>query len=359
MSKRKHQEEHEEHVNHEAWVIPYADLLTLLMVMFLALFAIGNINLAKFRELAEAFRVELGGGSQTVVDAGITNSGDRQGILSGKAPWPVSQIIGDLTGHDERAAGAAALAREQAAAAAQNKEKAQLEQVRETIEKQAAALGLSGSVQFQQDERGLTITIVTDKVLFNAGSAALQSEGLAVLQSLASVLQGLPNQIMIEGHTDNRPINTAQYPSNWELSTARATSVLRYLVDSQGLPAYRVSAAGYADQRPIATNETDEGRAKNRRVEILILANSSPLADPTTGGDSATTTDGTGSADSTASTDVATPTTLFGAGPDTTTLVSMPPTRGSSGVDGAPITGTGPAADTTVASGAQGGASHG
>lgn len=96
--------------------------------------------------------------------------------------------------------------------------------------------------------------------------------GAAILASVAGVIKGIPNRIAIEGHTDDVPISTAQFRSNWELSTARATDVLRYLVDTLGLPVNRVSAAGYGDQRPLAGNDTAAGRARNRRVELAVLS---------------------------------------------------------------------------------------
>jgi len=125
-------------------------------------------------------------------------------------------------------------------------------------------------VTFRREDRGLVVTVVTDQVLFAAGSAELADEGNAILAVIAAPLQGVPNHITVEGHTDSRPISTPRYPSNWELSTDRATTVLRYLVSALNVPGSRISAAGYADTRNIADNATPEGRAQNRRVEIVI-----------------------------------------------------------------------------------------
>jgi chemotaxis protein MotB len=116
------------------------------------------------------------------------------------------------------------------------------------------------------------VTVVSDKVLFSPGSADLQPIGRQVLGVVADVVREVPNDLMVEGHTDNTPINTAQFPSNWELSTERATHVLRELVERNGIPAERVSAAGYGEHHPVASNTSADGRARNRRVELVILS---------------------------------------------------------------------------------------
>jgi chemotaxis protein MotB len=114
------------------------------------------------------------------------------------------------------------------------------------------------------------VTIVTDRVLFEPGSDILTGEGLAVIDVISNALAPLPNQLSIDGHTDSVPIATSRFPSNWELSTARATSVLRALVERHSIDPLRLSAAGYADQRPLADNATAAGRSTNRRVEIVV-----------------------------------------------------------------------------------------
>jgi chemotaxis protein MotB len=133
--------------------------------------------------------------------------------------------------------------------------------------------GLGDSVRFRQEARGLVVSVVADSVLFDLGSAELRPDGRRVLDAVSGVLASLPNQVAIEGHTDDRPIRGpgGRYATNWELSTARATSVLHYLVAAHSLTAGRLSAAGYADQRPLVPNDTDEHRARNRRVEVVVL----------------------------------------------------------------------------------------
>ena len=144
-------------------------------------------------------------------------------------------------------------------------------------------VGLEGAVQFQtKEQRGLVVNIVTDRVLFDLGEATLRPQGVRVLDAIAPALKGLPNEMVIEGHTDNLPISDARYASNWELSTQRATTVLRHLLED-GLSARKVAAAGYADQRPLKADTTAANRARNRRVAIVVLAEPvTPTASPAT-----------------------------------------------------------------------------
>jgi chemotaxis protein MotB len=135
-------------------------------------------------------------------------------------------------------------------------------------------------VQYRLTPRGLVLNIVTDQVLFDLGRADLKPEGRLVLDGVANALKGIPNQIAIEGHTDDRPLNGGlPYPTNWELSTGRATSVLRYFVEAHGIAAGRVSAAGYADQQPLVPNDNGFNQARNRRVEIVVLTSAEEAAD--------------------------------------------------------------------------------
>ena len=279
MSKKKHHhEEHEEHVNHEAWVIPYADMLTLLMALFLVMWATGQTDLNKMKQVSAGFADSLnivGNGS------GVGGEGILDGVPDTKKSDAVVNIKPDV--------GAAAIAaieaqHEQQAAAAD-----QLDQVQKSITDTAAGNGTTGELAFKDEPRGLVVSIVSEGVLFDAGSAELRPEGRAVLDGLAGNLGSIPNKLAIEGHTDNQPISTARFPSNWDLSGARASSVLRYLTDVHHLPASRLSASGYGDTVPVASNDDDAGRAKNRRVDIEIL--SEPIDIPATPTADTTTTD--------------------------------------------------------------------
>jgi chemotaxis protein MotB len=130
---------------------------------------------------------------------------------------------------------------------------------------------LSGDIQAKNDERGIVITLLTDKFLFDKGMADLRPQSLWILDFVGKEINVVPNAVRVEGHTDNLPIHTAQFRSNWELSTTRATNVLEYLLGHDGIAARRLSAAGYADTRPVMPNDNEPDRARNRRVDIVIL----------------------------------------------------------------------------------------
>ena len=262
-ARRKKHHEEEEHENHERWLITYADMITLLMVLFIVLYSISQVDLAKFEKLK----------------AGFNGAGAGEGILEGSenplegGNGPLDAIAPEL----EKEA-AEALHAQQEQQAAFDKEHAALEKTRDQIVEDLSAVGLGNSVHFRFEARGLVVTVVTDRVLFDIGADVLRPEGREFLDHLAGSLGRLPNPLSVEGHTDNTPISGGgRFPTNWELSTARATSVLRYLVETHHLPAPKLSAAGYADQRPVADNGTIEGRTANRRVEIVVLAT---VADP-------------------------------------------------------------------------------
>lgn len=253
--RRAHDEEHEEHENHERWLITYADMITLLMVLFIVLFSISQVDLAKFQRF-RAGLAEFGNGESLVA------LGD-DGLLSDPELAQLEQA--------ERA-----LAEQEAAAEAARAQAEALTAAEASIVEDLRAVGLAGLVRFRLEERGLVVTIVTDQVLFDPGSDQLTRDGRSIVSVIADVLASLPNHLSVEGHTDSVPIATDRFPSNWELSTARATSVLRELADGHGIGVERLSAAGYADQRPAGDNGTSAGRAANRRVEIVVHPGTTP-----------------------------------------------------------------------------------
>jgi len=291
-------DEHEEHVNHEAWVIPYADLLTLLMAMFIALFAMSTVDKDKFEAVAESFRRELGGSSPLAMEGSASNSplAGLGSVLDGAGPAPVRSDLsaGPVTTIAEpatigppevhvgpvelAAAGSVPPATFAVIPVVDQPMGDPLTEVEQVIQSRIAGTGLAGALEFRRETRGLVVTIVTDQVLFAEAQATIQPDGLAVLDVVADALKDVPNAVTIEGHTDSRPISSARFPSNWELSTARATSVLRYLLET-GFPQERLSAAGYADTHPIDPATTPEAMARNRRVEVVVLATA--VAPPT------------------------------------------------------------------------------
>jgi chemotaxis protein MotB len=264
-------EEHEEHVNHEAWVIPYADLLTLLMAMFIALFAISTVDSSKFQALAIGFNEALGGGK-------INSS-----VFAGSKPQDPSPIPGNGDGNGPGQGGslvasnniltatqlAQLLNATQTLQNAKAQEAETLKSVQQKIEARARAHGFGADIKTELQSRGLVVTVVTDKVLFASGSAALRPQGQSLLALVGDAVEAVPNPVLIDGYTDNVPIATAQFPSNLFLSSARADQVAEYFM-SIGLPEARLFPEGLGARDPVASNETAAGRALNRRVEIIV-----------------------------------------------------------------------------------------
>jgi len=249
-NRRHHRYEDEEHANHERWLLTYADMITLLMVLFIVLFAISQIDQKKFASLAQGMSHAFGSSSK-VLDA-------QSGVMPG------AQTPADQTNHDAAFPG-------QLAPALPDGDRQRLEVARRQMVAALRAKGLERSVQFAFDERGLVVRIVTDHVLFATGSATLATAGREVLDAITPTLARLPNDLIVEGHTDNVPVS-GRFPSNWELSAVRATTVLRYLLQTSTIDEHRISAAGYADERRLVPNDTAAHRARNRRVQVVVLA---------------------------------------------------------------------------------------
>jgi chemotaxis protein MotB len=283
VRRRDHEEEHD---NEERWLLTYADMITLLMVLFIVLFSIGQINIKKFEQLRSGLASSFGTTQNVALDGGT-------GVLDGGA-----------TPIDEKTAAETLAAQKADQAAAQRQLQKTADEVKQTLTGQ----GLGDKVTFRFEDRGLVLQIVTDQVLFDTGKADLRPEGRAVLDGLAEALKQVPNKLAVEGHTDDQPISGFPFSSNWELSTYRATSVLRYLVEQKGLDGKRISAAGYGQEQPLVPNDSPEDRAKNRRVEIVVLA-PAPVTRPATAS--------TNGATSTTSSSSTTRTTDGGAGGST------------------------------------------
>lgn len=249
------------HENHERWLLTYADMITLLMALFIVLFAISSVNVSKLKTLQQSLREAFSGrvlvGGDTIMRTGDSTTvrvlRDQPRIVPTAPP-----TIGRPTEPDARLALAA------------RREQNELEALKRRIDAYAAAHGFRDSVETVVARRGLVVRLLTDRVLFDSGLATLKAEGLPLLAQIGTLLAlERRHPITVEGHTDDVPINTSQYASNWELSTARATAVVRHLI-GRGVPARRFGAAGYADLHPLATNGTEGGRARNRRVEIVL-----------------------------------------------------------------------------------------
>jgi chemotaxis protein MotB len=257
-----------EHENEERWLLTYADMITLLMALFMVLFSISSVNISKYQTLQESLKAAFSG---SILSGGraILQSGSE----STKAHTPATSevpAIEPLTPNVPKPVDSGADGATAAAAQAASQEQSDFQALKFRLDQYAKAHGFSKSVTAQIERRGLVVTVLTDKLLFGSGSATLQPAGTPLLSEVADLLNvDRTHPIVVEGYTDDQPINTSQFPSNWELSTDRATNVLRFLI-SRGVNDARLSAAGFADLHPIASNATAGGRALNRRVEIVF-----------------------------------------------------------------------------------------
>jgi len=218
--------------NTDRWLVSYADFITLLFAFFTTLYAISVVDVEKAERLVssirQSFHEERG---DSVID------GKDETTLPGEGSSPSERTRLELLG----------------------------DRVRELRRKP----GFEDGLRVRQTEEGLVISLA-DSAFFGAGGAAIPKEAEPVLEELARLLAELPNHVRIEGHTDDRPIRSAQFPSNWHLSAARAVELVRYL-ESHGVASYRLSASGFAAERPLVSNESEEGRTLNRRVDAVVL----------------------------------------------------------------------------------------
>jgi chemotaxis protein MotB len=262
MSRRhKKHPPHEEHENHEAWVIPYADMLTLLMGLFLVLWSIGRTDVEKMKAVGAGFASEI-----SIFDGG-GSAGSEFNPVAEDPPLTGADGTGTGSGPDAQAALASAEQAEAARAADQQ----QLAAVKADLEGRVQAAGLSDQVHFRIEPRGLVV-VVADGLLFDSGSAQLAGSARSTLETVAGPLRDSGRPLVVEGHTDDQPVEGGRFETNWELSTARATAVLRDLIDRFGFQPSLLAASGFADTVPLAENSTADGRARNRRVEIVVPA---------------------------------------------------------------------------------------
>lgn len=249
MARRRKRRE-EEHENHERWLVSYADFITLLFAFFVVMYAISSVNEGKYKVLSDslvnAFKNTTG-----------VSGGQPMAIMQGAPILPPKPITRPQRQPD--AVQGADIRGEQ---------RERMRDVAGDILQALQPLVAQGKVRVLETSRGFTIEI-NDSILFALGQASLQPESVYALTAVAEVLADSDYPITIEGHTDNVPIATLQFPSNWELSAMRATTVLR-LFNQAGVGAERLTAIGYGETRPVETNTTAEGRARNRRVSILI-----------------------------------------------------------------------------------------
>ena len=221
------------------WLLTYADMITLLMAFFIMMYSMSVINLSKFHNVAVAIRSGFGG----VVH------GQGKSVLFANGRISIKRS----TGKKDMAS-------------------AEMQIIKPLQSYLDATPGAKNRAKVFVDKRGLVVSLPSDKVLFAPGRAEIRPEAYPVMTRIAGVIRSVANEVRVEGHTCNLPTHSALFASNWELSTTRATNVIRYMIDKQDIPASRLSAAGYADTRPLGPNDSEEHRRRNRRVDFVILS---------------------------------------------------------------------------------------
>jgi chemotaxis protein MotB len=262
MARKK---KHPEHVNHERWLVSYADFITLLFAFFVVMFAASNSDQKKAGQIAQAVQVAF---QEMAV---FTPSGKVVPLYDdGGLPSESKSVMGNAH---------SAFTANQLVASGKGDGRPAIREVRQELEGTLKEETANHSVRLSEDSRGLTISLA-ENGFFDPGSAVMKPSALAVVDRIAARLGPLSYGIRVEGHTDNTPIHTAQFPSNWELSTARATFLLQYLISNAKIPAPRLSAIGYGEYRPVASNDSPEGRAANRRVDLVVLGDAAEKLEP-------------------------------------------------------------------------------
>jgi chemotaxis protein MotB len=285
---RKRRRPQEEHQNHEAWAIPYGDLVTLLLAFFVTMYAVSSVNAGKYRVLSDALNAEFRGAPTTpqVITMNREQVDSNQDMpitevhrlfsagLPGYMHMPLPQAggterVGQPTPGSADPRDAQSNEREQYEMA----RNAELDGVEADVSNALTSISTNGNVRILRHGDNVEVQISTD-ILFSSGDAQLAGGATAALASLGDALKAWPNRVRVIGHTDDRPIRTAQFQSNWELSAARAASVVR-LFGARGVDAKRMAVIGYGEFAPIQPNSTAAGRNANRRVEIVILGRDS------------------------------------------------------------------------------------
>lgn len=282
MRERRRGRKQENLESKDRWLITYADLITLLLIFFVVMYAMSRLDVEKYEEVTESLQLTFRSGDSLLEEgSGITGTNDR---FTSKNPPPSSQN-GDHRGDNANGEGTGTSSNAGQGQGTQAGDDRPLTEREQAFRKQEEELGnlmkmieayikdnnLEDQIRVADLPKGISITL-SDRFLFDTGKADLKQGSAKTLSKLASLFHDLNTIISIEGHTDNLPIvYSSDYEDNWELSGARALSVLRYFIDQKGLVPDNFQYAGYADTRPAADNKTAEGRAKNRRVEITVL----------------------------------------------------------------------------------------
>ncbi|MCT2196042.1 flagellar motor protein MotB [Paenibacillus phoenicis] len=252
MSKKnkKHQD-HEEHAD-ESWLLPYSDLMTLMLALFIVLYGMSTVDALKFQEMSEAFKSVLTGGT-SVLDQNAMISNNKTSLS--EIETPKSTQDGLMTKKNEL----------------KRQEQQNLEALKKQLDTYIKENGLTDDLETKLNQSQLMITI-SDKALFASGEAVVKPEARQLAKAISNMLQQFPDyEVIVSGHTDNVPISTYEFPSNWDLSSVRALNFMKILLLNTNLDPKKFSAIGYGEYHPVASNDTAAGRAQNRRVEVSII----------------------------------------------------------------------------------------
>jgi chemotaxis protein MotB len=280
MARKK---KHEEHENHERWLISYADFITLLFAFFVVMYSVSSVNEGKYRVLSDSLVAAFRSSARSIepIQVGeLSKSSKQPGLVKGLVDQG-----GDLAKYHEKKmspfdGGKVPISRKDGGTSVGEESGEGRKGGAEAIKKMADELEKAMSNLIQQDliavrRNDLWVEVeIKTSILFSSGSAQLQQEALPVLSEIARILKDFPNPIRVEGFTDSVPINTLAFPSNWELSAGRSASVV-HLFTKEGVEPRRMASIGYGEYRPIADNATAEGRNMNRRIVIVILESAS------------------------------------------------------------------------------------
>ena len=275
MSRRRRADAHEEeHGNHERWLVTYADMVTLLMVLFIVMFAMSQVDQKKFNALKEG--LAAGFGQSTSIQDGSSSILDQPGEAAAAPIAPqqfaveVQQVRTSNTAGGPGTAQADAATQEQYADA-----KSEVDRLKALLERLNAALRkhhLEDDVQASIDDRGLVLSLVSRHVVFEPNLSSLSSRGREVVDTLAPVLRDIPDPLQIDGHTNQVKVKPKYYPTDWELSAARAVTVLRHLNEDDGVPAARMTASAFGHEKPLVDPSKPGSQRVNKRVDIVILS---------------------------------------------------------------------------------------
>lgn len=280
MAKKQRHEEHEEHMD-ETWLIPYADLLTLLLALFIVLFATSQTDQKKLDELSKSFQGAFSGGKGFLEFFGIVqpsrNEDDESKNrtneeTSGQLKNPNRGDNESEEMSDDTKLASAAGKTDQESEASAEAEQEHLDQLKEELDSYISENNLTTQLDTTLGKQYVMITI-RDQALFASGSAQIKPEAVVLADAISDILTSYPDyQVTVSGHTDNVPITSKTYQSNWDLSTARSLNFMKELFRNPKVNQQRFSSTGFGEFRPIASNDTAEGRAKNRRVEVSIIS---------------------------------------------------------------------------------------